>query len=76
MNNLKYYKEGMVKLNRSYDFVMDGNHKTQEEKYTEHKEFDRPGYYFEYYKNLTPSDFEINREGDKIIIKVPDRSSP
>lgn len=32
------------------------------------QDFDRVEYYLEYYKNLTPSDFSVLREGDKIII--------
>lgn len=31
-------------------------------------DFDRVEYYLEYYKNLTPSDFSVLREDDKIII--------
>jgi hypothetical protein len=31
-------------------------------------DFDRVEYYLEYYKNLTPSDFSVLRENDKIII--------
>jgi hypothetical protein len=30
--------------------------------------FDRVEYYLDYYKNLTPSDFTVLREDDKIII--------
>lgn len=32
------------------------------------QDFDRVEYYLEYYKNLTPSDFSVLRENDKIII--------
>lgn len=32
------------------------------------KDFDRVEFYLEYYKNLTPSDFSVLRENDKIII--------
>ena len=63
----------MTKLNRSYDFVLDGSennsHRTKK-----NNEFDRSEFYLEYYKNLTPSDFNILKDGNKIIIEVPDRT--
>jgi hypothetical protein len=34
------------------------------------KDFDRTEFYYEYYKNLTPPDFDIQREGDVILIRV------
>lgn len=34
------------------------------------KDFDRAEFYYEYYKNLTPPDFDIQREGDVILIRV------
>jgi hypothetical protein len=34
------------------------------------KDFDRTEFYYEYYRNLTPPDFDIQREGDVIIIRV------
>jgi len=35
------------------------------------KDFDRVDFYFGYYKNLTPSDFDICKKGDDIIITIP-----
>ena len=41
-------------------------------KKTEKKEdFDRVSYYLDYYKNLTPSNFDICKKGDDIIITIP-----
>ena len=35
------------------------------------EDFDRVSYYLEYYKNLTPSNFDICKKGDDIIITIP-----
>jgi|688.fasta_scaffold1102789_2 hypothetical protein len=32
--------------------------------------FDRPSFYLEYYKNLSPSDFDVELYGDSIVIKI------
>ena len=41
-------------------------------KKTEKKEdFDRVSYYLDYYKNLTPPNFDICKKGDDIIITIP-----
>ena len=34
-------------------------------------DFDRISFYFDYYKNLTPSNFNISKKDDEIIIKIP-----
>jgi hypothetical protein len=34
------------------------------------KDFNRVDFYEEYYKNLSPSDFKINKKDDEIIIKI------
>lgn len=34
-------------------------------------DFDRLSFYFDYYKNLTPSNFDICKKGDDIIISIP-----
>lgn len=34
-------------------------------------EFDRQDFYFNYYKNLSPSDFDVEKYGDTITIKIP-----
>jgi hypothetical protein len=36
-------------------------------------DFDRVSYYLDYYKNLTPKDFDICKKGDNIIISIPER---
>jgi len=33
--------------------------------------FDRAQFYLDYYKNLSPSDFDIQRYSDSIVIKLP-----
>lgn len=73
MDNLKYYREGITKLNRSYDFVLDGEEDTTTEGPKD--SFDRTEFYLEYYKNLTPSDFSIEKIGNKITIEIPNRKS-
>lgn len=43
-------------------------------KKTEKKDnFDRVSYYLDYYKNLTPSNFDICKKGDEIIITIPNK---
>jgi hypothetical protein len=46
-----------------------------EEKKSKKKEkkdhFDRISFYLDYYKNLTPKDFDICKKDDEIIIKIP-----
>lgn len=37
------------------------------------KEFDRIEYYKEYYQNLSPSEFEVQKEGEWIKIKIPSK---
>jgi len=32
---------------------------------------DRTEFYQQYYKNLSPSDFEVRKEADTIVIKIP-----
>jgi hypothetical protein len=39
------------------------------------EEFDRTGFYYEYYRNLTPENFDVQVEGNMIKIQVPPRSS-
>lgn len=34
-------------------------------------DFDRLSFYFDYYKNLTPSNFDICKKGDDIVITIP-----
>lgn len=36
------------------------------------KEEDRREFYVEYFRNLAPSNFDVEREGDQIIITVKD----
>ena len=36
--------------------------------------FDRTDYYLDYYRNLSPEGFGVDRFGDAIIIRVPDRT--
>jgi len=43
--------------------------KVNEQNYTE--SFDRPSFYLEYYKNLSPSGFNLNLYGDQIVIDLP-----
>jgi|LakMenEpi03Aug12_release.lakeMendotaPanAssembly.Ray.scaffolds.fasta_scaffold289678_3 hypothetical protein len=34
-------------------------------------EFDRSEFYLNYYKNVSPSDFKVERYGDSIVINIP-----
>ncbi len=36
--------------------------------------FDRTDYYLDYYRNLSPEGFGVDRFGESIIIRVPDRN--
>jgi len=45
--------------------------KTKKE--VEKGDFDRISFYLDYYKNLTPKDFDICKKGDDIIISIPER---
>lgn len=77
MENLKEYI-GESKIERPYDFVLDlETHIIQgdEGEQKADEEFDRTEFYHEYYKNLTPSDFPIKKEGNQIIIQIPSRSN-
>ena len=38
---------------------------------TRDKEFNRTEFYLDYYKNLSPQNFQIEIDGDKILITVP-----
>jgi type III secretory pathway component EscR len=38
---------------------------------TDKKEFDRTKFYLEYYKNLSPENFQIEIQEDKICITIP-----
>jgi hypothetical protein len=38
---------------------------------TSEKEFDRTKFYLEYYKNVSPGDFQIEIQEDKICITLP-----
>lgn len=37
--------------------------------------FDRTDYYLDYYRNLSPTGFGVDRFGDSIIIRVPDSAT-
>ena len=77
MDNLKEYI-GESKIERSYNFVLDlETHIIQgnEEEQKADEQFDSVEFYHEYYKNLTPSDFHIKKEGNQIIIQIPSRSN-
>lgn len=43
--------------------------KVNEQNYQEY--FDRPSFYLEYYKNLSPSGFNLNLYGNQIVIDLP-----
>ena len=43
----------------------------EDKKKSKKNDFDRVSFYFEYYKNLTPSNFDISKKDDEIIIKIP-----
>lgn len=73
MENLKKYL-GESKIERPYNFVLDlETHTTQRIDGSKEKEFDRTEFYHEYYRNLTPKDFPIKKEGNQIIIQIPSK---
>jgi hypothetical protein len=45
--------------------------KKKSKKKNKKDDFDRISFYFDYYKNLTPSNFNISKKDDEIIIKIP-----
>lgn len=45
--------------------------KKKSKKKEKKSDFDRLSFYFDYYKNLTPSNFDICKKGDDIIITIP-----
>lgn len=45
--------------------------KKKSKKTEKREDFDRVSYYLDYYKNLTPSNFDICKKGDDIIITIP-----
>jgi hypothetical protein len=47
--------------------------KKKTKKEVEKGDFDRISFYLDYYKNLTPKDFDICKKGDDIIISIPER---
>ena len=47
--------------------------KKKTKKEVEKGDFDRISFYLDYYKNLTPKDFDICKKGDDIIISIPNK---
>lgn len=47
--------------------------KKKTKKEVEKGDFDRISFYLDYYKNLTPKDFDICKKGDDIVISIPER---
>jgi len=45
--------------------------KIKSKKKEKKEDFDRVSFYLDYYKNLTPKDFDICKKGDEIIITIP-----
>lgn len=41
------------------------------EKTKKKDDFDRVSFYFDYYKNLTPTGFDISKKGNDITITIP-----
>jgi len=41
----------------------------------ENTPFDKLDYYKNYYKNLSPSGFDVQKEGDFIKIKIPSKTT-
>lgn len=50
-------------------YIIEDKKKSKKEK--KKPDFDRISFYLDYYKNLTPSDFDICKKDDEIIIKIP-----
>jgi hypothetical protein len=61
-------KRGLDYIEKKREQSKDKTKKLKELKEELNNDFDRVEYYLEYYKNLTPSDFSVLREDDKIII--------
>lgn len=45
--------------------------KKKSKKSNKKDDFDRVSFYFDYYKNLSPSNFTVKKNDDEIIIKIP-----
>jgi hypothetical protein len=45
--------------------------KKKSKKKEKKEDFDRVSFYLDYYKDLTPKDFDICKKGDEIIITIP-----
>jgi len=68
--DFKNYEVDEVEINDIYE--EEGNPINESEEKEEELDYDRVKYYLEYYSNLTPSDFDICKKGNEIIITIPE----
>lgn len=69
--DFKNYEVDEIEINDIYEEEEKTINESEEEK-KEELDFDRVKYYLEYYSNLTPSDFDICKKGNEIIITIPE----
>ena len=58
----------VITENQLKNIILEKKKTKKEEK--EYK-FDRISFYLDFYKNLTPDEFDICKKGDEIIITIP-----
>jgi hypothetical protein len=68
--DIRNYEVDEIEINDIYE--EEGNQINESEEKEEELDYDRVKYYLEYYSNLTPSDFDICKKGNEIIITIPE----
>ena len=58
----------IITENQLKNIILEKKKTKKEEK---EDKFDRISFYFDFYKNLTPDEFDICKKGDEIIITIP-----
>ena len=68
--DFKNYEVDEVEINELDEVIKSPINESEEKE--EELDYDRVKYYLEYYSNLTPSDFDICKKGNEIIITIPE----
>ena len=58
----------VITENKLKNIILEKKKTKKEEK---EDKFDRISFYLDFYKNLTPDEFDICKKGDEIIITIP-----
>tara|TARA_Y100000385_G_C12744429_1_gene488203 strand:- start:275 stop:478 length:204 start_codon:yes stop_codon:yes gene_type:complete len=59
--------------NQIKNLILEKKKTKKEEKKEKKDKFDRISFYLDFYKNLTPDEFDICKKGDEIIITIPNK---